>query len=266
MKNELRLGKPWGFMAFPAAYSCGVFRMYLIRIVITLPEITSYMASHVLSDFYENMRLDNVGLDKTFTNGAGKQPLVLTYSLPGRVEDYEMHPEEHAFPMILHHFPCFVPENAQFCEGVPFWTWSKEEITINIQPKEIDSEPSDEIVSTQDAYVSISRREVFISFEMIQEFLTLQLARLGLDLKNPQPLRWDVSRNALIYQGEGISFTWIISEPNAFDPLLHFLNLDRIIKSISGEFRFSIEEAAPTPEPLKAMKIPLRKKGETKYW
>lgn len=240
--------------------------MYLIRIEISLPEITSYMASHVLSDFYENMRLENIGLQPKYINDSGNQPLVLTYSLPGRVEDYEMLPEEHAFPLIANHFPCFVPEKAQFCDGVPCWTWPTEEMIINIEPKEIDSEPIDEILSTRDAYVSISRREVFISFEMIEEFLTLQLAQLGLELKNPQPVTWDVARNALICQGEGISIAWIISEPNAFDPLLHFLNLDGIIKNISGEFRFSIEEAAPTSEPLNAMKIPLRKKGETKYW
>ncbi len=240
--------------------------MYLIKIDFSLFEITSYMSSHVLSDFYENMRLEKIGLQPAYMNGTGDQPLILTYSLPGRVEDYEMRPEEHAFRMISHRFPDFVPEQAQFCTGVPFWTWTTEKMTINIEPKEIDPEPTGEIVSTEDAYVSISRREVFISFEIIQEFLTFQLARLGLELKKPQPLSWDASRNALVYQGEGLSIAWIISEPNAFDPLLHFLNLDRIVKSLRDEFRFSIEEAAPTYEPMNAMKIPLRKKGETKYW
>ncbi|MCR5163358.1 MAG: hypothetical protein K6C40_04995 [Thermoguttaceae bacterium] len=240
--------------------------MYLIRIEITLPEITSYMASHVLSDFYENMRLDKVGLDTDFTNGVGNQPLIFTYSLPGRVEDYDMHPEEHAFPMIASRHPDFIPENAQFCQGVPLWSWDSEKIVINIQPKELDCEPTGEIVDTEDAYVSISRRQVFISFDMIQEFLTLQLAGLGLNLKEVEPITWDVSRNAFICKSGPVSITWVISEPDAFAPLLHFLRLDKMIQSISGEYRFSIEEAAPTSEPSNAMKIPLRKKGETKYW
>lgn len=240
--------------------------MYLIRIEITLPEITSYMASHILSDFYENMRLDKIGLAPDFTNGVGNQPLIFTYSLPGRVEDYDMRPEEHAFLLIASRHPDFVPEKAQFCRGVPLWTWETDKIVINIEPKELDCEPTGEIVNTEDAYVSISRKHVFISFEMIQEFLTLQLARLGLNLKDVQPLKWDASRNALICQSGPVSITWVISEPNAFEPLLRFLRLDQMIQNIRDEYRFSIEEAAPIHEPVKAMRIPLRKRGETKYW
>ena len=47
---------------------------------------------------------------------------------------------------------------------------------------------------------------------------------------------------------------------------VYYENLKKIVESLRGEYRFSIEEASPTPEPLRAMKIPLRKKGETKYW
>ncbi|MDO4856421.1 MAG: hypothetical protein Q4A17_00565 [Thermoguttaceae bacterium] len=240
--------------------------MYLIKVDFSLSEIASYMSSHVLSDVYENMRLEKIGLNPEYINGTGNQPLVLTYSLPGRVEDYEMLPEEHAFRLISSRYPCFEPEKARFCPGVPCWTWTTEEMTINFEPKEIECEPTGEILGMQDAYVSVSRGEVFISFEMVQEFLTLQLAGLGLNLKDMQPLKWDSGRNALICQADSFSITWIISEPNAFDPLLHFLNLKKIVESLRGEYRFSIEEASPTPEPLRAMKIPLRKKGETKYW
>jgi len=240
--------------------------MYLVQVKFSIQEITSYMASHVLPDFYENMRLEKIGLDPKFINGCGNQPLVFTYSMPGRVEDFDMRPEEHAFPLIASCHPYFEPEKAQFIAYTPLWNWTTETVTINIEPKELDYEPTGEVVSTQDAYVSISRRHVFISFDVIQEFLIIQLAQLGLNLKDVQPLKWDGSRNALVLQAGTVTITWVISEPNAFVPLLYFLNLDKILASLKGRFRFSIEEAAPIPEPVKAMKIPLREKGETPYW
>ncbi len=237
--------------------------MITFNIEIEPEEIATYISSRFLPDYFQNMRLEHVHLEHDSMNWNGTQPLVLTYTSPGRVEDFAMEPDEHAFPLILSIYPTFRSENAKFLEYSAHWTWDERKVYITFCPREIHTEPSGEIFDTEDVYVSISRKEIFLSYEVIREFLMAQFAAVGLPLELDSPITWDVAQGKLIYKSKNkdkmATLNWILTQDATFRGIMRFLGVDRILEQLQKSFlpsvKFSqLSDVSITDE---GMRIPL---------
>lgn len=215
--------------------------MMVFSVEISTADIAAYMASHFLPEYFENMKLEKIVFDPAALNWNGTQPLILTYSVPGRVEDFEMKPEEHAFPLLCSVHPFFQTAKAAFIPNSSLWTWDEEKMRILFTAKELQTEPSGEVFSTEDAYVSVSRRRIFISFEVLQEYLAAQFAEIGLEMGPDSPMRWDDSIGGLIYRAGSVTIQWILSEADALDDVLRFLGLDLMLGQIRSWVNPTVE-------------------------
>ncbi|MDO4630146.1 MAG: hypothetical protein Q4C70_13285 [Planctomycetia bacterium] len=207
--------------------------MIIFNIEIDPEEIATYISSRFLPDYFRNMKLEQVHLEQDSMNRNGTQPLMLTYTRPGRVEDFAMNPDEHAFPLIQSIYPEFQCENAMFIEHSAHWMWDEQKMRIIFRPREVHTEPSGEVFSTEDVYVSISRREIFLSFEAIHEFLIAQFTVVGLPEEMEGPVEWDSSQGAIVYRTKRTKLQWVLAEENALDGILHFLGVDCTLQQLS---------------------------------
>ncbi len=224
-------------------------------------EIASYLASHFLPEYFRNMSLRQIVLDPDSLNWNGSQPLRVTYSVPGRIEDFELFPQEHAFQIIRSIYPCFQSEKVQFIPNSSMWLWDNEKITIFFMLKEQETEPSGEVFLSDEAYLSFSRREAFLSFEVIQEYLEAQLGGLGVDLKDDDsPIYWDDSCGGMVYRNGNAKVQWILSAENSLKDVFHFVGLDTAFIQMKEYVKPRIEIGTISSSVFseKGLTIPLR--------
>lgn len=200
--------------------------MLNFSVEVSVEEIASYLSSHFLPEYFQNMSLKSIVLDSDALNWDGSQPLRVTYSVPGRIEDFELFPQEHAFQIIRSIYPFFQTEKVQFIPNSSMWLWDNEKMTIYFMQKEQETEPSGEVFHSDEAYLSFSRKQAFLSFDVIQEYLAAQMGELGMDLKDDFPIYWDDSCGGLVYRNGNVRVQWFLSAENSLKDVFRFVGLD----------------------------------------
>lgn len=234
-------------------------KMIVFQVEIHESDISSYMASHFLPDYFQNMRMEKIVFDPGKLNWNGTQPLVLTYSVPGRVEDFELHPQKHAFSILRHLHPFFQEEKAAFIPNASLWIWDSQMMRIHFMLKELETQPSGEVYGASDAYVSFSRRKIFLSFDVIQEYLAAQFGKLGLEMGAEDPIRWDDSIGGLVYRSGNVTVQWVLSDCEALQDLLRFLGLDSVLSQMEDfvDSRFRVGQITEASLSESGLTIPL---------
>ncbi len=203
---------------------------------ITAENIERYLSTRILPGYFQNMKLKKVRFDPSALRGGGKQPFTVTYSVPGRVEDFQMTPEEHAFPILRSVHPDLQIEKVSFVPASALWTWNQEKMRIFFQPNEVLSEPSGEVFSDEEAYISISRKQIFLSFEIIQEYLASMLAALGVEISPDSTskisVQWNPSIGAVVYNCGSVSVQLFFTDENSICDVLRFLGLDVTMRQL----------------------------------
>ncbi|MBE6428949.1 MAG: hypothetical protein E7028_10315 [Planctomycetaceae bacterium] len=223
-------------------------------------EIASYLSTFLLPEYFRNMGLERIDLNPKTINRDGTQPLRVTYSMPGRVEDLELFPEEHAFRIIRSIFPLFRIDDVQFIPDTSMWLWDGEKVTIYFMMKNEKTEPSGEIFPSKEVYLSFSRKEIFISFEVIQEYLAAQMGILKMDLKDDDAVYWDDSCGGVVYRNGNVKIQWILASKDSLDDILRFLGLDMVFLQVKelADSQIEIDLFSSSFVPEKGLMIPLR--------
>ena len=143
---------------------------------------------------------------------------------------------------------------------MPMWLWDGEKVTIYFMMKNEKTEPSGEIFPSEEVYLSFSRKEIFISFEVIQEYLAAQMGILRMDLKDDDAVYWDDSCGGVVYRNGNVKIQWILASKDSLDDILRFLGLDMVFLQVKelADSQIEIDLFSSSFVPEKGLMIPLR--------
>lgn len=233
--------------------------MIFFETAITSSEVARYMASLILPEDFRNMRMEEIHLDAQTLNSEGSQFLKVTYTLPGRVEDIELDPEKHAFRLIQSFHPNFQLEKVQFIPHSSRWLWSQDSVRIYFTLKELNSSPSGEVFEADEAYVSLTRRQIFLSYGLIQEYLLMLIADLGLETGDEVSVHWDESKGGAVYRCGNTLVQWTPEGEEEFQDLLNFAGSNLILKQTCDLLKTNVQIQFEITQITNAgLKIPIK--------
>lgn len=163
---------------------------------LTADEVEAYVCGLILPGYLSHLTLEPLQFRLQAHNFDGRQPLVLRYTGPGRYEEFPLEPAEH-LPGLLRRLAAKInPEKIVFPPNDALWNWENSDLTglsgavpplpnerqtddeqsvlrLFFQPAEpLLGQKADAPYESADAYVSVSRREIFLSFRVIRDYLT----------------------------------------------------------------------------------------------
>lgn len=161
-------------------------------------DVEKYAKTLILPEYMSHLNLRPFSLSEQRESASGREPLTLLYVGDGRLEELELRPERDALPLIASLDVGVDVAKISLPNSGAYWTWSDYGPSHPFFSQPLDSEndakePSDDAASprflrvyfeprettfsqtrtfdAQDAYVSVSRREIFFSWRVLQAYL-----------------------------------------------------------------------------------------------
>ncbi len=196
-------------------------------------DIEHYARSLVLPAFMSHLRMDPFSFSQQQHNADGREPLVVLYSGDGRLEEILLKPEKHALAILGSLDTQIDTQKVSLPDG-PIWTWSggseeTPELRLYFVPLApgLNRESSDVFPPAQ-AYLSVSRKELFISESVIRLYFEQCCKAIvsGSNKADSLP-EWTQSSSGLRFRCGQIGGEWIVSMDAVMDDLLCFARLKR---------------------------------------
>ena len=207
--------------------------MMIFTLTIQPEDVTRYMATVIVPGFLRNLRLEPVHFNTHSLNKDGTQALKLIYKAAGRVEELDLDPEEHALPLLREVLPSLALQNVNLVENSTLWTWNDEVMQIHFQ---VQTPPVtiDEMIPTEEAYLSVSRREIFLSQKLFRRYFACKYAQLGLNFPEHAEVAWNPSVGGILCHAEKVSSQLVFTDTEAIEEILGFAHLTDILPSVES--------------------------------
>ena len=160
-------------------------------------DVEKYAKTLILPEYMSHLNLRPFSLSDQRESASGREPLTLLYVGDGRLEELELLPERDALPLIASLDLGVNLDKIRLSNSGAYWTWNDFGPTHPFFARPLDSEndavsqndktpsrflrvyfePSETTFSqtlkfdAQDAYVSVSRREIFFSWRVLEAYL-----------------------------------------------------------------------------------------------
>ncbi len=171
-------------------------------------DVEKYAKTLILPEYMSHLNLRPFSLSEQRESASGREPLTLIYVGDGRLEELELRPERDALPLIASLDVGVDVAKIRLPNSGAYWTWSDygpshpffseplESETNDVSPVNdktsprflrVYFEPRETTFSqtrtfdAQDAYVSVSRREIFFSWRVLQAYLEARCRDLLVD-------------------------------------------------------------------------------------
>ncbi|MBR4834074.1 MAG: hypothetical protein IKU86_07070 [Thermoguttaceae bacterium] len=160
-------------------------------------DVEKYAKTLILPEYMSHLKLLPFSLSEQVESASGREPLTLTYVGDGRLEELTLEPERDAAPLIASLDLGVNVEKIRIASAGPCWTWNDFGPSHPFYARPLDStpsaaetndaesrrflrvyfEPKEERFRQElkfdacDAYVSVSRREIFFSWRVLRAYL-----------------------------------------------------------------------------------------------
>ena len=162
-------------------------------------DVEKYAKTLILPEYMSHLNLRPFSLSEQRESASGREPLTLLYVGDGRLEELELRPERDALPLIASLDLGVNLEKIRLPNSGAYWTWNDFGPTHPFFSEPLESENDDETApnndkastrclrvyfeprettflqtlnfDAQDAYVSVSRQEIFFSWRVLQAYL-----------------------------------------------------------------------------------------------
>ncbi|MDO4584186.1 MAG: hypothetical protein Q4D62_08805 [Planctomycetia bacterium] len=211
-------------------------------------DVAAYMSTIIVPEYLRNMQLAPVQFqsnDREF--GGGQQILKLLYTTHGRVEDYELEAEEHAFPLLLNTFPALRKERICRAGEGSLWTWDSGNMRIHFTPRDPLLRQNGPPYDISEVYVSISRGQLFFSYQLLEHYFRRQFQRLGLEWGEGVEVKWDDGLGGILCATERVKVQWILTEEREIEDILHFAQMSSVLADVRPWVLLDFEEWMRNP-------------------
>jgi hypothetical protein len=197
-----------------------------------------YAATLVLPPYLAHLELKPFSFASQAGNSDGQEPLVLTYTGEGRLEEYRLYPKDHALAMIRFVCPGVVASRVQLPQDDASWHWEPAEpgaaMRVYFAPT---SQALNERIAqapAEDAYVSVSRRHAFVGRAVAEAYLRAWLLRLGLDDRDVR-LDFTAPSAAIEFTAGAVGGQMLLDDETSTRDLLQAAGLDAALAQL-GEY------------------------------
>lgn len=170
-------------------------------------DVEKYAKTLILPDYMSHLNLRPFSFSEQRESASGREPLTLLYVGDGRLEELELRPERDALPLIASLDLGVDVGKIRLPNSGAYWTWSDYGPSHPFFSRPLDAKNDDastndvlspsflrvyfeprettfsrtETFDAQDAYVSVSRREIFFSWRVLEAYLEARCRDLLID-------------------------------------------------------------------------------------
>jgi len=199
-------------------------------------DVEAYAGSLVLPGHLSHLRLGPFKFSGQSKNSDGQEPLKLTYCGEGRLEEYALPPEDHVLDMIRFVCPRIETSRIRLSRDDASWHWNP--TADPPEPMRIYFEPTTRLLlgpprsPTPEAYVSVSRRHVFIGRPVVESYLRAWLESLGID-EEAIEFEFDTPSGGVEFAASAVGGQMFLSDDVIAKELLRHAGLERPLSHVS---------------------------------
>ncbi|MDO5554180.1 MAG: hypothetical protein Q4G68_10505 [Planctomycetia bacterium] len=228
---------------------------------VTENDVVNYTRSLILQDYMSHLAMDPFHFADQAYNRTGMEPLVISYSGEGRLEEVALDPATHARPLLASLRPAILPGRTVLPDDA-IWSWAASPDNGGLTPGGCENdvraaesvtapsakptmriyfasvpgilgEESPVAFPAREAYVSVSRGELFLSTEVICAYLSSRCRYFLEDAVHGVPGNDDLTLAPIAggyhFQLGAVAGELILSCDQVLDDLILFARLQRSI-------------------------------------
>ena len=210
-------------------------------------DVEAYVGSLVLPTYLSHLRLGPFKFSEQSTNSDGQEPLKLTYYGEGRLEEFLLRPSDHLLNMIRFACPRVKTSRIRLPQDDAKWHWNPSADPPG--PMRIYFEPTTRLLcgsvalpTSPEAYVSVSRRHVFIGRSVVESYLKAWLESLGIDDAAIE-FDFDTPSGGVEFVASGIGGQMFLSDDVVAKELIRSAGLQRPLAYVSDWVELDLESA-----------------------
>ncbi len=212
-------------------------------------DVEAYCSSLLLPSYLSHLRLGPFRFAVQSEDCDGQEPLKTTYIGDGRLEEFLLHPEEHALAMIRFVCPGIDTSRVHLPRDDASWHW-----TTSADPAElmrIYFEPTIRSLHgsvappplPQEAYVSVSRSHVFIGRSVVRAYLKAWLEFLGIH-EDVAEFDFGTPSSGIEFAAGAIGGQMFLSDDVMAEDLMRFAGLDTALGHVSDLVELDMDSSA----------------------
>jgi len=215
--------------------------------IVSERDVEAYAAALVLPSYLAHLSLSPVRFAAQARNSDGREPLVLLYVGEGRVEEYRLHPEDHALAMIRFVCPGIIPTRVQLPRDDASWHWGeggeRPQMRVYFAPT---SQALGAVLGRpigQEGYVSVSRRQVFLGRPLVEAYVKRWLERLGIEHGEAR-FDFGTPSSGIEFVAGPVGGQMFVDDSVTTEDLLRFAGLDKIMGPLGELVRLDLDSPA----------------------
>ncbi len=222
-------------------------------------DVEAFVGTLFLPSYMSYLRRAPLRFSEQPPNIDGRQPLTITYLGEGRIEEFAVYPEKHAFELLRSVCPRLDLNSVRISSQESIWNWSVEN-RLEIKPTSAELpqpflmrlyfEPNNDSLAVdfpprfdpRSCHISVSRRELLIGRSVLQAYCAAWIERLeGTECRTLPKLQ--TLSGGVVFQGERIGGEFLLEDDGPFRDLLRFTGLERALKDVAELVSLDLENA-----------------------
>jgi len=208
-------------------------------------DVEAYAATLVLPRYLSHLRLRPFRFREQSENSDGQQPLRLTYCGDGRLEEFLLRPEDHVLPTIRFACPRIETSRIRLPRDDARWFWNPaadppEPMRVYFEPTTRSLRPSAPSPLSSEAYVSVSRRHVFVGRPVVESYLAAWLESLGIDHAEVR-FAFETPSGGVELSTGAVGGQWFLSDDVVAHELIRFAGLEQPLAHVSDWVQLDLD-------------------------
>jgi hypothetical protein len=237
-------------------------------------DIAAYAATLILPSYMSHLQLSPFRFATQQSCNSGEQSLTLTYTGPGRIEQFELSARENALELLCHTCPGLQRNRVQLPTQGAIWLWpppksgkmpqsdrpfvtptSTDDITESGANMRLFFRPVAETLAAAEtppqsfppekAYLSISRGEIFLHTDVITAYFRAWLEYLGMQ-EPPENVTCRATTCGFIAESPYLTIEATIEPNDIFQDMLQFAGLSRWFGELDGNIAPDLDAEGTT--------------------
>lgn len=233
-------------------------------------DVEAYAGTLVLPSYLAHLCLGPFQFAAQATNTDGREPLVLTYLGEGRLEEYLLEPNSHTLAMVRFVAPGLSVERIQLPTDDACWVWTdgghvEPCLRVYFAPAVLALKKTMPGPVAQEAYVSVSRRHLFLGRPVVEAYVTAWLQHLGIDA--PATFEFGTPAAEIEFRAGSVGGQLIVDDRKTIEDLLHFAGLDRPLAQLSPFVTMDLDAGFPNRGTIQdnGLYLPLTRRDEEPF-
>ncbi len=208
-------------------------------------DVEAYAATLVLPRYLSHLCLRPFSFKEQSENSDGQEPLRLTYCGDGRLEEFLLRPRDHVLETIRFACPRIETSRIRLPQDDAKWFWNRaadppEPMRVYFEPTTRSLHASAPSPPSSEAYVSVSRRHVFVGRPVVESYLAAWLESLGIDDAEVR-FEFETPSGGVELSTGAVGGQMFLSDDVVAEELIRFAGLNRALTHVSDWVRLDLD-------------------------